>query len=533
MTRKIISVLLALFVAMMIVPPALAQAPTETYTSSDGSLTLSYPRGWVLQPISDGVTLLTSESVPATDTRLLNPGEGAFGLNLFSQTINPDFNSFFKGDDVTSKLQSFVDFAASDSTSTVTVGKAASTTVGSHPAAFATGSVTKTGNALEVLLIDFGNGGYGLVFMEAAPNGLSIIEPKMRSIAATIEFTPPEAVPTPTEIPLATPSPINLGSLVPITVQNAKDVKLISTINAFTGGVTSVAISPDNQTIAAASNDGEISLWDAATGQSKTAPATQTTRVQQLLYTPDGKDLISAHADGTVHVWDASTGEQKAVKEHSDAIWWMAISPDSQTLAYISYTSSSQDVTGSKIWLWNLATGQESMIASFTGNLLVNSIIFSADGKQILYSVSDSTNNQFQAVLYDVASGKNSGDWTKAGGPTDAYFTADGQPIISYETDPQSFDVIMWNPQTDKTLFTLKGHTSSVYLTLPNADHTILGTPSFDDSVRLWDAKTGENLTTLPAETSVLGIAFSSDSRLLVTSDGYGEVYIWGVKANL
>src|SRR5262249_1911005 len=107
------------------------------------------------------------------------------------------------------------------------------------------------------------------------------------------------------------------------------------------GAVLSVAISPDGQRIASASQGGLVTLWDAQTGQ-KCFPSFKGHEgpAQSVAFSPDGHLLATAGADGTVvpsrgtvKLWDAKTGELlRQLEAHSREVSRVAFSPDGQRL---------------------------------------------------------------------------------------------------------------------------------------------------------------------------------------------------------
>jgi len=62
-------------------------------------------------------------------------------------------------------------------------------------------------------------------------------------------------------------------------------------------------------------------------------------------------------------------------------------------------------------------------------------------------------------------------------------------------------------------------------------DGTVVATNSWDYTVKLWDAATGQVLNTLTGPTAwAKAIAFSPDGALVAANDFDGQVRVWGLR---
>jgi WD40 repeat protein/serine/threonine protein kinase len=77
-----------------------------------------------------------------------------------------------------------------------------------------------------------------------------------------------------------------------------------------------ITFSPDDSLLATGHGDGEIRLWDVATGQQRFELNGHESGLEDLAFSPDGMTLISAGGDGTVRLWSVNHGREYGVFFH-------------------------------------------------------------------------------------------------------------------------------------------------------------------------------------------------------------------------
>lgn len=299
--------------------------------------------------------------------------------------------------------------------------------------------------------------------------------------------------------------------------------------------VVALAWQPDGTHIASAGGDGTVRVWDAETGlylltyRGHTWPLTRV-NLQPTIYTlawsPEGLRIASA-GDGTkIYVWNAATGQTLSIYQgHSgllsnvfDVTW----SPDGKQIAS-ACSAASIDKT---IHLWDVNTART--VAQYNAahyglmpNFSVLALTWSPDGSRIAAACGDgtiriwSTSTQHCIARYQ----------THSNMLVDIAWSPDSKWIASAHTARVAH---VWNAFTGEKVSTYHGHTDSLRRIIWSPDGTRIATASNDRTVQLWDPLTGNHIYTYRGHTHwTTSLAWSPDGTRIASGSNDRTVRIW------
>ncbi|PSB57669.1 NB-ARC domain-containing protein [Chamaesiphon polymorphus] len=279
------------------------------------------------------------------------------------------------------------------------------------------------------------------------------------------------------------------------------------------GWVHGIAFSHDGKMLASASSDLTVKLWDPFDGSCLKTFTGHHQRVRSIAFSPDSLTIASGSSDATIRLWDTRSGKcLKILSGHQSYIWAVAFSPDGTTIA-----SGSEDKS---VRLWDLATGECRQI--FTEHQLwVRTIAWSPDGKLIASGGGDRT-----VKVWDITMGKCVSTLT---GHTQRVrsiaWNPDGKLLASGSGDRT---VRLWSVADGQCLKTLHGHNSLLTSVAFSPDGTNLATGGEDRSVRLWEVSTGSCIDIWQGYGSwIQSVAFSPDGKTLANGSEDKTVRIW------
>jgi WD40 repeat protein/serine/threonine protein kinase len=112
---------------------------------------------------------------------------------------------------------------------------------------------------------------------------------------------------------------------------------------------------------------------------------------------------------------------------------------------------------------------------------------------------------------------------------TSVAFAPEGQVLASASGDGT---VKLWDARTGQEIRTLRGHTQQVASIAFAPQGQVLASASFDNTVKLWDVQTGQELRTLRGHTDwVSCVAFAADGYVLATASKDKTVKLWDARS--
>ncbi|WP_017717516.1 WD40 repeat domain-containing protein [Kamptonema formosum] len=309
--------------------------------------------------------------------------------------------------------------------------------------------------------------------------------------------------------------PIMVEPVVPSKFAR-KSFRCVRTQTGHGSAVTCLAISSDGKLLASGSYK-NIKLWDLETGEllHTLAMHSDAMAVSSIAISPDGETLACANAD--IEIWSLRTRQQ--IRTLETACWAsaVAISPDGKIL--VSGGEDPVDETGS-IEIWDLQKGE---ILHDLYPDVIYAVAISADGKILASAGSkataESTENKEEAGLVQVRRLETRellhALVETSGKVSSVAVSPDGQVLAS---GCQDGSVKLWDLKTGQVQRILLGHSLPVNCVAISADGNVLASGSSDRTVKLWNPHTGELLQTLEEHAErVSAVAFSPDGKTLVS----------------
>ena len=306
--------------------------------------------------------------------------------------------------------------------------------------------------------------------------------------------------------------------------------------------VNAISISDNGKIYATASDDGTVKVWQANGNLLKTLTSEQA-QIQSISFRLDGSEqqiinplyipqktskstensiyVISTNDDSIVQLRAKNNQQLISSYSHPESVNHLSLSPDQKLLATTTIDG--------KIYIWNKEGILQQTLTGHTGEILDIQFLLhknNSDRYKLISTGVDKTvkiwqvftrdRNQAEEIYSVAISPKNPDTFAAAIGD------ANGDSKIK-----------IWRNNhdgTQKLIHTLPGHQSTISQIKYSPDGKIIASASWDQTIKLWNAQTGELINTLKGyQDGINSIVFSTDSQTLISAGEDKTIKIWNL----
>jgi len=290
--------------------------------------------------------------------------------------------------------------------------------------------------------------------------------------------------------------------------------------------ITTLSISPNNETLISGSRDFTLKIWNLKTGQLLNTLSEHYEPVVSSHIIDGGKSLISSSTSGKVLQWDISTASLRrsfisyAAMRPAGGIRTTVIDPKTRVMASSAW--------GGSILVYNLKTDKVTQIPS---QLMAaeQAMVISPDAKTLVTSNSDG-----QIQQWNVRTGKlvrrlpNNQGWQSSELTSAIALSHQGKTLI---TGSWGGVIGLWDFPKGKLIKTFSAHKKMVAALAVSLDNQFLVSGGDDRQIKIWDLKTGQLLRTLADHKgSISSLAISPNNKWLISGSSDSSIKIWNLK---
>jgi WD40 repeat protein/transcriptional regulator with XRE-family HTH domain len=284
---------------------------------------------------------------------------------------------------------------------------------------------------------------------------------------------------------------------------------------AHIASVPALAFSPDGRTLASASHDGSVKLWDVEEG-TVLWTGWHIGGIIGAIFAPDGRLLATGGGDTLVRLWDARSGTNvQTLAGQGGAVCSVAWSPDGRLLA--------SGCSDGSIWVWQPEVPEpDTRVQRLSGHTRwVTGLAFAPDGAQLASASLDGSVKLWDMERFDCLQ--------TFSGHTDQVirvaWSPDGRTLASAGIGQT---IRLWDLKEGRSQAVLQGHSAAIYALAFTPDSRTLLSGSNDDTVRVWDVERGQSLRVIGGYNAFLfDLDWSPDGTQLACGGADTLVYIW------
>ena len=255
------------------------------------------------------------------------------------------------------------------------------------------------------------------------------------------------------------------------------DFNLIHSLSISDQSVDTIAFNKSGDWIGlGCSGLGQLLVWEWQSESYVLKQQGHFNNMSSLAYSPDGLHIATGGDDGKVKVWNTLSG-----------------------FCFITFGEHMAGITG---------------------------VTFSQNGQALLSSSLDGTVRAFDLNRY-----RNFRTFTSPRSAQFSCLTIDYSGEIVCAGGLDTFEIYVWSMQTGRLLDILAGHEGPISCLTFSAAHAMLGSGSWDKTVKLWDVFESKGAKeTIDVGSDVLDVAYSPDGSEVAVATLNGNITVWNAK---
>lgn len=292
--------------------------------------------------------------------------------------------------------------------------------------------------------------------------------------------------------------------------------------------IQDIQFSPDGDQLAVARGN-NVLIYDPETHEEISLIKGHVSPVTRILFSTDGKTIFSVCEGGTIQISRTSTGRcTRAIYNYDGNC--IAFSPDGNAFAARDFAMSDTEVDKIHIFDTETVTKRQTLRTD-SRSRISDVVVFSPDAKTL--AVSESERDVFDEPspisLWDISTGNRLKTFTTVGGGAHAIaFSPDAKTLADSGglLDPR---IALWDVITgeQRHAFIWKDSLDNPDSLAFSPDSRTLVSGHSEGDLHLWDVTTGEHLKTLTGHTTrVSSLCFSPDGHTLATGCQNGTMML-------
>jgi WD40 repeat protein/uncharacterized caspase-like protein len=320
-----------------------------------------------------------------------------------------------------------------------------------------------------------------------------------------------------------------------VTIYEAANGKTLQTLTRtnFDGGVERVRFSRDGRSLAVIYTtskgvqqigrmpSSEVKIWDAVAGR----------EIQTLLlsmppveadFSFDGKMLATVTSNGEITLWDVASGSRLRSLTTSAGQSWdpMSMMRNMPTPGQMRRGQMPNIPRPTTDQLNSMITNTLGAMTAGTMGRNVSSVTFSRDATVLASGGIEAKSNFDMASMMGQTTGQQKKGKNQPPPNTDEFLKN-----MKVETTGQ---LVLWDTATGQQLGIIKGHGKAITKVAFSRDAKLVASAGTDNTIKIWDVATQRESKTLTGHTAgIESMDFSPDGKLLASASDDGSTFLW------